>query len=83
MSFERTAILALLVGFALFGFLRTRFAVGRTFAVPQGPRFLGVASVVAVLVLLFFASRTAAGAVAGGLVLGLALFAAYRLRRSG
>ena len=81
MTFERTAILTVLIGAAVFGLLRTRFAVDTTFRIRPGPRFLGLASVLAVLAVLFFASRTALGAVVAGLVLGGLLYAGYRLRR--
>lgn len=81
MSFERSAIVVLLVGFVLFGLLRARFTVESTFPVRPGLRLLGAASVLAVLAVLFFASRTAAGAVVGGLVLGVALYAGWRMRR--
>ncbi|HEX6230957.1 MAG TPA: hypothetical protein VF029_04540 [Actinomycetota bacterium] len=82
MTFERAAIVVLLIGFATFGLLRTRFAVGTTFDVRPGARLLGAASVVAVLAVLFFASRTAAGAIVAGLLLGGLLYAGYRLRQA-
>lgn len=75
MSFERTAVLALLIGFALFGLLRTRSAVTTIFRIRPGAALLGAASMLAVLAALFLASRTALGAVVGGLVVGVALYA--------
>jgi len=79
MSFERTAVLALLIGFAVFGYLRARSAVTTTFRIRPGAALLGAASVLAVLA---FASRGALGAVVGGSVLGVVLYAGSRLRQA-
>jgi hypothetical protein len=72
---------AILVALALFGALRARAVVGETWGIRSRATILGTAAVaVGVLFLLAF-SRSLVGIVVGGVVLGIALYGGWRLRR--
>ncbi len=75
-------VLALLLGFAIFGYLRARSSVPENARLPLSSWLIGTAVVFGVLGFLFFAARPAFGAILGGVVLAMALYAMYRLRHA-
>ena len=75
------AIAALLIGLALFGFLRARTVVSETWGIRSGPPLVGLAAVSVAVAFLLFVARSLLGVVIGAMVLGVALYASWRLRR--
>lgn len=76
------AVAAVLVGFALFGFLRARAVVSDTWGIRSGRPLLALGAVVLALAVLLAAARSLAGVVIGAAVLGVALYAGWRHRRT-
>jgi len=75
------AIPALLIGLALFGFLRARAVVSETWGTRSGPPLVSLAAVAVAVAFLLFVARSLVGVVVGAMVLGVALYASWRLRR--
>ncbi len=76
------AIVALLIGFALFGALRARAVVSDTWDLrTRRASALGMASVAIAVLVLLALSGSLLGAIVGGVVLGVALYGSWRLRR--
>jgi hypothetical protein len=75
------AIAAILLGLALFGFLRARAVVGETWDVHAPRSFVGVVATVVALAFLIFVSGSLLGVIVGAAVLGVALYGSWRLRR--
>lgn len=75
-------IAALLIGVALFGFLRARSVVSETWGIRSERSLVGLVAVVAAVVFLLLVARSWLGVVVGAAVLGIALYASWRLRRA-
>ena len=75
------AIAAILLGLALFGFLRANAIVRETWGVAATRSAVGVVATVAATVVLVVALRSVLGMLLGAAVLGLGLYGSWRLRR--
>ncbi len=76
------AIAVLLVGLAVFGFLRARTVVADTWGIRSGRNLVALGAVVLAVALLVAVARSLAGVVIGAAILGVALYAAWRLPRT-
>lgn len=77
------AFAAVLIGLGVFGVLRARAVVEETWDLRARRRSAYGIAAVAIAVLVFLAvSRSLVGAIVGGVVLGLALYGSWRLRRA-
>lgn len=76
------AIFAILLGGALFGYMRARSIVEERWRVGRGPLLLGAASIFAVVLLAALLARSLIGAVAFALFLATLLWTGHRWRRS-
>lgn len=75
-------IAALMIGVALFGFLRARSVVSETWGIRSERSLVGLVAVVAAVAFLLLVARSWLGVVVGAAVLGIALYASWRLRRA-
>jgi hypothetical protein len=76
------AIAAILLAFALFGFLRARSVVGETWTVGPRRSLFGIAVTVVAAAILVFVWRSLLGVLIAAVLIGLALYAGWRLRRA-
>lgn len=74
-------IAALLIGLALFGFLRARSVVSETWGIRSERSLIGLLAVAVAVAFLLFVARSLIGVVVGAMILGVALYASWRLRR--
>jgi hypothetical protein len=75
------AIAAILLGLALFGFLRANAIVRETWGIPATRSIVGVVATIVATVVLVVALRSTLGMLLGAAVLGLGLYGSWRLRR--
>jgi hypothetical protein len=76
------AIFAVLLGVALFGYMRAQSIVEERWRIGRGPLLLGAASIFAVVLLAALLARSLIVAVALALILATLLWTGYRWRRS-
>lgn len=76
------AIFAVLLGVALFGYMRAQSIVEERWRIDRGPLLLGAGSIFAVVLLAALVARSLIGAVAFAMVLATLLWTGYRWRRS-
>lgn len=74
-------IVAAFLGLGFFGVLRARAVVEETWGPPPTRSAVGIVAVAIGLMFLVFVSRSPFGVVAAGVVLGVALYGGWRLRR--
>jgi hypothetical protein len=75
------AIAAILLGLALFGFLRANAIVRETWGIRSTRSAVGVVATVLATLVLVVALRSVLGMLIGAAVLGLGLYGSWRLRR--
>lgn len=74
-------IVAALLGWGVFGVLRARAVVEETWALRPTRSAVGIVAVAIALPFLVFVSCSPFGAAVAGVVLGVALYGGWRLRR--
>ncbi len=72
---------AALLGFALFGVLRARAVVEETWGPRSRVSMFGAAALAIALLFVLAFARSIVGMLVGGVVLGVALYGGWRLRR--
>lgn len=75
------AIPAILIGIALFGFLRAGAVVGERWGIRVRRSTFGIVATVIAVALLLYAWRSVLAVLLGAAVLGAALYASWRMRR--